>query len=616
MSKEKQKKEEVPRLQVLWPIFGAFIAFLILFVSTAAGMVIVQTGFGYSVTLYGSLVVLRQMWLQRAAYLQNREVIQILAAPVYDMLRDLYPDQIVQITRITNAHQPFDRMRARLMKRLSITKEEWIELRREYMASRAHRPSVMAVVPIFGIPWEQLEEQAYSFINQTYRPEKVILCLNDANDLETYGRLKSLSKELNQQLDKQVFEIIMVHTPGKRHAMKAGFDRCLELGADLVLNSDGDTYLDIDAIANAVLSFEAYPDVVIITGDVRVSNYSANWLTRLTALRYWVAFWKERAAQSWSRKFNDALQRIIRGQMVCASGPFMIMQAWYLAQVNEQWHGQTFQGQECTYGDDRHMTTIALILGWGTMFINGCIVWTDAPTELAQWIRQQFRWGQSANRENWWLVSRGALPNLTWLVKFDLFYLSFFPFLIAGAVLSVLVTAYQAFVSVLSTDLLEALYRSGTFLCIVTVFLIVFSEMLNFAKIGMRYPGSRAARKFAPIWDKYATPITFATAASFIAVLIVNGFDFSDPTFGHALSEFWNVVWPYIRIVLILQFVFQSLYGWILTGNWFFLLWPLYNFLYFRYLMKQKITTVIGMRITAWGTRSAAPVDAKEGEGG
>jgi cellulose synthase/poly-beta-1,6-N-acetylglucosamine synthase-like glycosyltransferase len=75
------------------------------------------------------------------------------------------------------------------------------------------------------------------------------------------------------------------------------------------------------------------------------------------------------------------------------------------------------------------------------------IVWTDAPTSYKVWKKQQRRWSRSGWRENYLLLKKGY-ERLHPFVQFDLFYLTFFPFLVLGVLIAVIANAVVTTVTV------------------------------------------------------------------------------------------------------------------------------------------------------------------------
>lgn len=80
---------------------------------------------------------------------------------------------------------------------------------------------------------------------------------------------------------------------------------------------------------------------------------------------------------------------------------------------------QTFLGQECTYGDDRHLTNLFLEHGYKVTIALKAIAFTHTPSSLKQWIRQQDRWSKSFYRESWYFLTKVPHKN-PWAVFFSL----------------------------------------------------------------------------------------------------------------------------------------------------------------------------------------------------
>jgi hyaluronan synthase/N-acetylglucosaminyltransferase len=127
-----------------------------------------------------------------------------------------------------------------------------------------------------------------------------------------------------------------------------------------------------------------------ITGDVGVTNARTNILTRLIAMRYWVAFNQERAAQGYFRT------------VLCCSGPLAAYRRSVLDRVWDRYINQSYRNVACTYGDDRHLTNLVLDAGFDTLFLPSAHAITNAPEDLGSYLRQQLRWNKSFYRELLW----------------------------------------------------------------------------------------------------------------------------------------------------------------------------------------------------------------------
>lgn len=427
------------------------------------------------------------------------------------VLKNRFVSKRRQIELLYHKLLPFDAFKQEVFALLELNEWEWKKLVAESHAG--YQPRVGVVVPVYKIPLQQVIDQINSLASQTYPVESCYIIVN-SNPEDHYHR--ELHDRLQQYVKSESFrgsfpdcdtEFIIQYQPrrGKRWAMHKGFRESIKRMHEITINIDGDTFLHDDAISNVVHIF-AKTDYVAFSGDVRVANARTNTLTMLTALRYFYASWNERAAQS------------VLKQTTCLSGPFLAIRTRFLALFLDRWVNQIFLGQECTYGDDRHVSTLLLLEGYSVGFHPDSTVWTDAPTDLVVWLKQQLRWSKSGHRENWllWVSDRKqALHPFIWV---SLAYLSFFPFLVAGVLSSILARTIMALVSFNFTLALEI--------------------------------------------------------------------------FG-----------PYFAIIIVANFVFNGLYGWLITKDRRFGLVPLYIGLYFGFLIWVKMYALIRLKDTSWGTK-------------
>ncbi len=190
---------------------------------------------------------------------------------------------------------------------------------------------------------------------------------------------------------------------------------------------DSDTVVDPDAIRYLIGPF-ADDRVGCVTGNIGVLNRNDNILTKLADWRYWLAFNLERAAQSYL------------GVMTCVSGPLGAYRRTAIERIKVPFISQTFLGNRCTFGDDRHLTNLVLSLGLKSVFVPLAKGDTISPVRLSLWCRQQLRWSRSFFRE--------FLFNLRWMHKhnawlaFDLTYQAAFPFFLGANVLIILYYAF------------------------------------------------------------------------------------------------------------------------------------------------------------------------------
>lgn len=240
-----------------------------------------------------------------------------------------------------------------------------------------------------------------------------------------YGKRKALEATFDRYRSDERFEFVTLkRNVGKRHAQKVAWEH--SRGFSLYGTVDSDTGVDSDAFRLLAQNFRN-PDVAAATGYVDVGNWNVNWLTRLIDMRYWSAFHVERAAQSFWKV------------VMCCSGPLAVYRADVVDVIMERYTSQRFLGQECTFGDDRHLTNLCLAQGFLVVFDTRAHCLTEVPTSLKQYRVQQTRWNKSFYREMLWSLQ--ALVVHSWYMWYDLSMQFALPFMLLGGLG---VTAYLA----------------------------------------------------------------------------------------------------------------------------------------------------------------------------
>jgi hyaluronan synthase len=176
---------------------------------------------------------------------------------------------------------------------------------------------------------------------------------------------------------------------GKRRAQCAGL---AVARGEYIVTVDSDTLITPENVRRLIAPLQHNRRIGAVCGEVSVTNSSTNLLTRLIERRYWTAFNLERAAQS---LFQSVL---------CCSGPFSAYRASLLHQIKDAYVSQTFCGQTCTYGDDRHLTNLVLGEGYQVVYEPGVVASTLVPETLGEYIKQQNRWNKSFYREMLWTL--------------------------------------------------------------------------------------------------------------------------------------------------------------------------------------------------------------------
>ncbi|MEA2450898.1 MAG: hyaluronan synthase, partial [Thermoleophilaceae bacterium] len=249
-----------------------------------------------------------------------------------------------------------------------------------YRAGRPQgiEPRVAIIMPAFN------EEGAIgrslrSLLQVDYPEDKLaIVAVDDGSTDHTLAAMRAVAAD-----EPRVSVIAFDRNRGKRAAMAAGI-RATD--AEVIAFVDSDSVLEPDALRTLVQGF-ANPKVGAICGHANVLNLKESWLTRMQAVRYFVAFRVVKAAES------------IFGAVTCCSGCFSAYRREAIMPRLEWWENQHFLGMQSTFGDDRSLTNCVL-RDWKVKYDAKAVSHTAVPTTFRQFMRQQLRWKRSWTRES------------------------------------------------------------------------------------------------------------------------------------------------------------------------------------------------------------------------
>jgi hyaluronan synthase len=237
-------------------------------------------------------------------------------------------------------------------------------------------PAVAIVMPAFN-EQDAIGDSLRSLLALDYPAEKLeIVAVNDGSTDGTLAEMRALEGDRVRVIDLGV-------NRGKRAAMAAGI-RATE--AEIIAFVDSDSVLEPDALRVLVQGF-ADERVGAICGHADVLNVRETWLTKMQAVRYFVAFRVVKAAES------------IFGAVTCCSGCFSAYRRTAILPRLDWWEHQTFLGLPSTFGDDRSLTNCVL-RDWKVRYESRALSHTAVPAQMRQFMTQQLRWKRSWTRES------------------------------------------------------------------------------------------------------------------------------------------------------------------------------------------------------------------------
>jgi hyaluronan synthase len=240
-------------------------------------------------------------------------------------------------------------------------------------------PHVAIVMPGFN-EQEAIADSLRSLLALDYPAAKLeIVAVNDGSTDGTLAEMRAVAREAGGR----VSVIDLGRNQGKRAAMAAGI-RATE--AEIIAFVDSDSVLEPDALRILVQGF-ANERVGAICGHADVLNLRESWLTKMQAVRYFVAFKVVKAAES---VFNA---------VTCCSGCFSAYRREAIMPHLDWWENQSFLGRPSTFGDDRSLTNCVLRT-WKVRYESRAVSHTLVPSTFKQFMTQQLRWKRSWTRES------------------------------------------------------------------------------------------------------------------------------------------------------------------------------------------------------------------------
>ena len=248
-------------------------------------------------------------------------------------------------------------------------------------------PGVTILIPCFNEE-KWIQRTIMGCLNQNYpinKLEVIVIddCSTDGSQQKIVEIVEKLKADPRYHVEGRLKYILRPENTGKREVLAAGV---LEAKHELVVFVDSDRFLEPFAIVNLVQPFRD-EEMGGVSGRTDIANTYTNTLTKMQAVRYYIAFRVMKAAEG----FFDAA--------TCLSGPLSCYKKSLVLENLDAWRGQKFLGQRATFGDDRSLTNF-ILRKHRTTYQDTAVCNTIVPNTYSVFLRQQMRWKRSWLRES------------------------------------------------------------------------------------------------------------------------------------------------------------------------------------------------------------------------
>lgn len=247
-----------------------------------------------------------------------------------------------------------------------------------------YTPSVTIIIPCFNEE-KFITRTIRCALDQNYPEEKLsVIVVDDGSRDKSVERVREFQALASRYIDpKRLKVVIHEKNQGKRHVMATG---ARAADSELLVFVDSDSFLESDAVRQLVQPLRN-PKVGAVCGRCEVENKWTNAVTKMQAVRYFIAFQIFKGAES------------VFDAVTCLSGPLSCYRRALVLEYLEPWLNQTFFGLPATFGDDRSLTNF-ILPHHRVVYQHDSVCTTIVPSTVKQFLTQQMRWKRSWLRES------------------------------------------------------------------------------------------------------------------------------------------------------------------------------------------------------------------------
>ena len=291
-----------------------------------------------------------------------------------------------------------------------------------------------------------------------YPKEKIeVIVINDGSTDDTIHILRSLQKNFPQ-----LTVVDWKENKGKRHGMAEGFRRAK---GEIVIQLDSDSYIEPRSLREFVQPFQN-ATIGAVCAHTDPANVDFNWLTKMQAAYYFLAFRILKAAES---TFFTVF---------CCCGCASAYRKDIVLPMLDEWLRETFLGKPVMWDEDRALTNVVLRLGYNTIYADTIQAYTIVPETCKMFLKQQIRWNKA------WLTSSINASKFIWKQRPFVAYSYFFPHMLFTLV-APFITLRLLFILPLTQNSLPVLHVSG--LLVYTALMVIYYISLTSSRVAYQY---------------------------------------------------------------------------------------------------------------------------------
>ena len=246
-----------------------------------------------------------------------------------------------------------------------------------------YAPPVSIIISCFNEE-EWIVKTIRNCLDQYYPPENLeVIIVDDGSSDNSAAVIQAFCDEVRDVVGDSLVFLPQKENKGKREVIAVGVRAAKH---DLIVVVDSDSFLTPEAVAHLVQPFKN-PKIGAVSGRTEVENKWTNTLTKMQAVRYYIAFRIFKAAEA----IFDAVS--------CLSGPLACYRKSLIMENLDAWLNQRFLWHRATFGDDRSMTNF-ILNNHRTAYQDKAVCYTMVPSDMKMFMRQQMRWKRSWLRES------------------------------------------------------------------------------------------------------------------------------------------------------------------------------------------------------------------------